>query len=178
MPLLLGMALIALYAIGNLSRYDRRSTVYIIIAFLVALAAAAATRDLWLPYLGGDAAIGVALVVFFVAIFAAVPVGFVLLLATASYLWVANAGPFVVLPQTMVNGTGNFILLAVPFFILAGLIMERGGISVRLVRFIHTLVGSLARWAAASHGCQHVRRLGPVRFQARTSSTRCRNTWL
>jgi len=41
----------------------------------------------------------------------------------------------------MVNGTGNFILLAIPFFILAGLIMERGGISVRLVRFIHTLVG-------------------------------------
>ena len=43
----------------------------------------------------------------------------------------------------MVNGTGNFILLAVPFFILAGLIMERGGISLRLVRFIHTLVGHL-----------------------------------
>jgi len=42
-----------------------------------------------------------------------------------------------------VNGTGNFILLAVPFFILAGLIMERGGMSVRLVRFIHALVGHL-----------------------------------
>jgi tripartite ATP-independent transporter DctM subunit len=48
-----------------------------------------------------------------------------------------------VLSQTMTSGTGNFILLAVPFFILAGLIMERGGISVRLVRFIHTLVGHL-----------------------------------
>jgi tripartite ATP-independent transporter DctM subunit len=70
-----------------------------------------------------------------------VPVGFVLLLATATYLWAADAASFVVLPQTMVNGTGNFILLAVPFFILAGLIMERGGISVRLVRFIYTLVG-------------------------------------
>jgi tripartite ATP-independent transporter DctM subunit len=43
----------------------------------------------------------------------------------------------------MVNGTGNFILLAVPFFILAGLIMERGGISVRLVRFIQAVVGHL-----------------------------------
>jgi tripartite ATP-independent transporter DctM subunit len=43
----------------------------------------------------------------------------------------------------MVNGTGNFILLAVPFFILAGLIMERGGISVRLVRFIQSVVGHL-----------------------------------
>jgi tripartite ATP-independent transporter DctM subunit len=31
----------------------------------------------------------------------------------------------------------------VPFFILAGLVMERGGISIRLVRFIHALVGHL-----------------------------------
>ena len=82
-----------------------------------------------------------ALALFFVAIFAGVPVGFVLLLATATYLWAADAGSFVILPQTMVNGTGNFILLAIPFFIFAGLIMERGGISVRLVRFIYTLVG-------------------------------------
>src|SRR5207244_3631807 len=74
-------------------------------------------------------------------IFAGVPVGFVLLLATAAYLWAADAASLVVRPQTMVNGTGNFILLAVPFFILAGLIMERGGISARLVRFVQTLVG-------------------------------------
>ena len=83
-----------------------------------------------------------ALVLFFVAIFAGVPVGFVLMLASAAYLWASDAS-FVVLPQTMVNGTGNFILLAIPFFILAGLIMERGGISLRMVRFIQTLVGHL-----------------------------------
>ena len=93
--------------------------------------------------LRGDGAITAALALFFVAIFAGVPVGFVLLLATAAYLWVTGAASMVVLPQSMVNGTGNFILLAVPFFILAGLIMERGGISVRLVRFIQTLVGHL-----------------------------------
>jgi tripartite ATP-independent transporter DctM subunit len=43
----------------------------------------------------------------------------------------------------MVDGTGNFILLALPFFILAGGIMEQGGISVRLVRFAMALVGGL-----------------------------------
>ncbi|HME29323.1 MAG TPA: TRAP transporter large permease subunit [Pseudolabrys sp.] len=141
LPLPIGMALFALHAIDNLSRHDRRMTFCIAVAFVVTLAAALATRNLWHAYLGGDGAIGVALALFFVAIFAGVPVGFVLLLATATYLWVADAGSFVVLPQTMVNGTGNFILLAVPFFILAGLIMERGGISVRLVRFIHAIVG-------------------------------------
>ena len=141
LPLPIGMALIALYALNNLYRKDWRMACGVGVAFLVVLAVSAFTHDLWLPLLGGDSAIIAALALFFVAIFAGVPVGFVLLLATATYLWAADAGSFVVLPQTMVNGTGNFILLAVPFFILAGLIMERGGISVRLVRFIQTLVG-------------------------------------
>jgi tripartite ATP-independent transporter DctM subunit len=141
LPLPIGMALFALHALVNLSCHSRRMAFLVAVVFVTTLAAATVTRDLWLPYLAGDGAIGMALALFFLAILTGVPVGFVLLLATATYLWVADAGSFVVLPQTMVNGTGNFILLAVPFFILAGLIMERGGISVRLVRFIHALVG-------------------------------------
>ena len=141
LPLPVGMALLALYAMSNLCRETWQMIAGLGGAFVLALFAAAATREVWLPWLGGDAAIMVALALFFVAIFSGMPVGFVLLLSTATYLWAADAASFVVLPQTMVNGTGNFILLAVPFFILAGLIMERGGISVRLVRFIHTLVG-------------------------------------
>jgi tripartite ATP-independent transporter DctM subunit len=62
-------------------------------------------------------------------------------LGAAAYLWVSNSSPMVALPQNMVNGTGNYVLLAVPFFVLAGLIMERGGISLRLVRFVQALVG-------------------------------------
>src|SRR5215472_14188056 len=143
LPLPLGMALLALYAANNLYRENWRMIWGNGVAFIVVLALAAATRDVWLGWLGGDAAIIMALALFFVAIFAGVPVGFVLLLAAATYLWAADVASMVVLPQTMVNGTGNFILLAVPFFILAGLIMERGGISIRLVRFIHALVGHL-----------------------------------
>ena len=141
LPLPLGMALLALFALDNLRRHSTSVSWGVVFIFGAILTAASFTRDLWLPYLAGDAAIFVALALFFATIFAGVPVGFVLLLSTATYLWAADAGSFVVLPQTMVNGTGNFILLAIPFFILAGLIMERGGISVRLVRFIHTLVG-------------------------------------
>jgi tripartite ATP-independent transporter DctM subunit len=143
LPLPAGMALLALYAVDNLRRDHGRVAWVIAAAFAAALLAAALTRDSWLPQLGGDAAIIVALTLFFIAILAGVPVGFVLLLSTAAYLWASDAAAMVVLPQTMVNGTGNFILLAVPFFILAGLIMERGGISVRLVQFIHALVGHL-----------------------------------
>jgi len=140
LPLPLGMALFALHAFDNLVRRHLRLACAVGVVLVAVLAAAAATRDAWLPWLGDNGPITLALVLFFVAIFAGVPVGFVLMLATAAYLWATDAA-FVVLPQTMVNGTGNFILLAIPFFILAGLVMERGGISARLVHFIQSLVG-------------------------------------
>jgi tripartite ATP-independent transporter DctM subunit len=141
LPLPIGMALIALFAIDHLRRAHGPAAWGAAGAVGCALALALATQDDWLGWFVGDDAISAALILFLVAILAGVPVGFVLLLATACYLWIGAGGEMVVLPQTMVNGTGNFILLAVPFFILAGLVMERGGISLRLVRFIHALVG-------------------------------------
>jgi tripartite ATP-independent transporter DctM subunit len=143
LPLSIGMLLLMLYAAINLKRDHGMMALWTGAAFAVTITIAALTRDVWLPLLGDDAAIIAALGLFFVAILAGVPVGFVLLLATATYLWGTGTASLVVLPQTMVNGTGNFILLAVPFFILAGLVMERGGISIRLVRFIHALVGHM-----------------------------------
>ncbi len=141
MPLPIGMALMAECAAERLWRAHGRLALIVAALFLLATAAAAMTYQSWLPALGDNSSLIAALVLFFVAIFAGVPVGFVLLLAAAFYLWTSGAAPLVVLPQTMVAGAGNYILLAVPFFILAGLVMERGGISVRLIRFVHALVG-------------------------------------
>lgn len=142
-PLPAGMALIALYAIAHLRRERASMAMKVAAVIGTAFVAALLTRELWLPWFAGDTAIAAVLIFFVIAIFAGVPVGFVLLLSTAAYMWITGTASMVVLPQTMVNGTGNFILLAVPFFILAGLIMERGGISVRLVRFIYSLVGHM-----------------------------------
>jgi tripartite ATP-independent transporter DctM subunit len=143
LPLPVGMLLLMLYSAINLWRDHGRMALVVGAVFAATITIAALTRDTWLPLLGDDAAIIAALSLFFVAILAGVPVGFVLLLSTATYLWGTGTASLVVLPQTMVNGTGNFILLAVPFFILAGLVMERGGISIRLVRFIYALVGHM-----------------------------------
>ncbi len=45
--------------------------------------------------------------------------------------------------QQMTTGIDSFALLAIPFFILAGELMNRGGIAQRLIRFAKSLVGSL-----------------------------------
>jgi tripartite ATP-independent transporter DctM subunit len=142
-PLSASMALLMLHAAERLLRAPRATVVWVGVIFAAMLTLALATRPAWLPWFAGDGAITAALVLFFVTIFGGLPIGFALLLSTTVYLWMADTVPMVALPQNMVDGTGNFVLLALPFFILAGLIMERGGISLRLVRFVHALVGHL-----------------------------------
>src|SRR5262249_60125332 len=61
LPFPVGMALLALYAVDNLYRENRGLIWSVGVAFVLVLAVAAATRDHWLPWLGGDAAIIVAL---------------------------------------------------------------------------------------------------------------------
>ena len=47
------------------------------------------------------------------------------------------------MPQTMMSGLGRFVLIALPLFVLAGGLMNAGGISGRLFEFARAIVGSL-----------------------------------
>jgi tripartite ATP-independent transporter DctM subunit len=141
LPLTLGMILLAIFAFVRLFEEAPWLALKTGIGVALVLGVAYATQSFWQPLFAGDAAVFTVLILFAVGVFAGIPVGFALLLAAATYLWIGNAGPMVTLTQNMINGTSNYVLLAVPFFILAGLIMERGGISLRLVRFVHALVG-------------------------------------
>jgi C4-dicarboxylate transporter DctM subunit len=48
---------------------------------------------------------------------------------------------FNVIPEQLFNALDSFVLLAIPFFILAGTIMTKGSISRRLINFVNALVG-------------------------------------
>ena len=54
---------------------------------------------------------------------------------------IGDAAPWIIIPSSMINGMDSFPLMAVPFFILAGELMNRGGIAERLVNFANSLVG-------------------------------------
>lgn len=74
-----------------------------------------------------------------------VPIAFSIGIATLLTMLV-NIGPepaFTTLAQRMATGLDSFALLAIPFFILAGQFMNRGGIASRLIDFAKGLVGSL-----------------------------------
>ena len=72
-------------------------------------------------------------------------------------LWSGNLPPFVVIHR-MVSGVDSFPLLAVPFFILAGNLMNNAGITNRIYNFALALVGWL------KGGLGHVNILGSVIF--------------
>ncbi len=74
-----------------------------------------------------------------------VPIAFSIGLASMFTLMVTipTLPAFTTIAQRMATGLDSFALLAIPFFILAGQLMNRGGIAAKLIDFAKVLVGSL-----------------------------------
>jgi len=70
-----------------------------------------------------------------------VPIAFVLGLTSFAALLYSGDIPLLLMPKEMFSGTDSFPLLAVPFFMLAGNLMNAGGITKRLVNFCNILLG-------------------------------------
>jgi tripartite ATP-independent transporter DctM subunit len=70
-----------------------------------------------------------------------VPIAFALLLSGAALMLHMDMFDAQILAQNLIEGANSFPLLAVPFFMLAGEIMNAGGLSKRIVHFAMTLVG-------------------------------------
>ncbi len=78
---------------------------------------------------------------FFVLLFVGAPIALALGGASALYILIfANVSPIIV-AQQIFSSVNTYTLLAVPFFIMAGALMEYGGISKRIVSFCMSLVG-------------------------------------
>ena len=70
-----------------------------------------------------------------------IPIAFALLASGAALMWHLNMFDAQILAQNVIEGANSFPLLAVPFFMLAGEIMNVGGLSRRIVNFALALVG-------------------------------------
>src|ERR1700740_2628051 len=87
-----------------------------------------------------------------------IPVAIAMAGASLVYVMVSGNIPDYVVIHRMVNGIDSFPLLAVPFFILAGNLMNVGGITTRIYNFALALVGWL------KGGLGHVNIIGSVIF--------------
>ncbi|WP_020560700.1 TRAP transporter large permease subunit [Thiofilum flexile] len=85
------------------------------------------------------------IVIFIVVLLAAmvlgVPIAYSLLLSGIALMWHLDLFDAQILAQNLIEGANSFPLLAVPFFMLAGEIMNVGGLSKRIVNLAMTLLG-------------------------------------
>ena len=79
---------------------------------------------------------------FLVFLFVGVPVFFAMLVAPGVILWfMGQERDIAFLYRNIYNGIDSFPLMAIPFFMLAGELMNRGGITHRLVDFAQVMIG-------------------------------------
>jgi TRAP-type transport system large permease protein len=71
------------------------------------------------------------------------PIAFALLLTGAALMWQLGMWDSQILAQNVIEGANSFPLLAVPFFMLAGEVMNAGGLSKRIVNFAMSIVGHI-----------------------------------
>lgn len=80
------------------------------------------------------------LAVLIVLMFVGMPIAFAIGVAALGYVGLTGA-PTVILTQQIANGPDSWILLAMPLFVLAGLLMNETGISTRIIDFCEAVVG-------------------------------------
>lgn len=85
--------------------------------------------------------VGLMFLIMLVLIFAGLPVAFSILGSGIWFLLATDIKPLALVAQRAVTGLDSFPLLAVPLFVFVGDLMDRGGISKRMIRWAESLLG-------------------------------------
>ncbi len=142
LPFIIGMVLAALFALAELSRHTRRIN-RVAGTVVLALGVAWFFGQYFTGPWDGPAGIGFALLVLLLLVFAGVPIAFVLAVTAYVHIYGSREADPMAVSFALTNGISSFILLAVPFFILAGKMMTDGGLTKPLADWVTSVVGRL-----------------------------------
>lgn len=106
-------------------------------------AAGVAIASVLIPLLAGAPPLVVLVIGFLVTGGLGLPLAFTLALTSLTYLLGIGGVGLIILPIKILGGVDSFVLLAIPLFILAGSLMESGGISERIVDLAMAIVGKV-----------------------------------
>ncbi|MDB4895905.1 MAG: sialic acid transporter permease protein SiaT [Firmicutes bacterium] len=143
LPMTIGMAVLAYFALARLWQQPRGTVLAIGIGVLAAFLILLYAHGQWGPWNQGSGILWVSLALGVVLLVIGLPIGFTLPIAAFLYVYGMGAASPKVVPQTMQSGVNSFVLLAIPFFVLAGYLMTEGGLSQPLAEFVQSLVGHL-----------------------------------
>lgn len=102
--------------------------------------------------------LGALFLVFLALVALETPIAFALGLSSLAYLLLEGRTPLVILVQRMTSGLDSFPFLALPLFVLAGMVFNQAGIARRIYDFARALVGHV------TGGLAHVNVLGSMIF--------------
>ena len=77
----------------------------------------------------------------FLFLFLNIPIALVMILSAICLMIYSGFWDFMIIPQAIVDGVNNYPLMAIPFFVFAGEIMGKGGLSKRVVLLAQLLIG-------------------------------------
>ena len=80
---------------------------------------------------------------FFIFLFLGLPIAYALCMSSILYIVLYSDVPLIIVAQQMLKGVDSFTLLAIPFFVIAGCLMQNGGIARRIVDFAKACIGWL-----------------------------------
>jgi tripartite ATP-independent transporter DctM subunit len=138
-PVVLGSFIMTVFGAANALAGPRRTVVATLVAAIVVTAAAAAWNAAF-----PDQALRPGLLLFaaFVGGLAiGMPIAFVLAFSSLLFFLTDPSLPMLVYSQQVLAGMDHFVLLAIPFFVLAGMVMEINGMSSRLIELLLRMLG-------------------------------------
>ena len=139
LPILVSSGFMIVFALFDLARHGIRPLV-VSALIIVALAVVWEVCTLLLPS-GALSPVVLMLAGFAITLLLGVPIGFALALGALLYFWGGGTIPIALFSQQLESGISNVVLLAIPFFVIAGLIMEINGMSRRLIDLLLLGVG-------------------------------------
>ena len=136
----IGLALLIVFALERLARIDWDG---LVLGLAAALAVAAAMAGLRYAYAQGLALDPFWLIapVLVLAFLSGMPIPLILALGGGLYFVTTGDAPLVAIPAAFQYGIASFILLAIPFFMVAGALMEVSGMARRLIDMVQLWVG-------------------------------------
>ena len=137
----IGLVLMSVFTIEKLLALKLRA---VVIGAVVPTAIVAATIGLRWAYTEGHIEIDPFILIIpalVVAFLAGVPIGGILALGGMLFFLMTGDAPMVTFPSAMQYGIHSYILLAIPFFMLAGTLMEVTGMAKRMIDMVQEWVG-------------------------------------
>lgn len=138
-PVVVGSLFMTLFGVANAANAPVQRVVGTLIGGLAVLSAIFA----WNHFVPGSSIPRGLLLLggFIFGLVVGVPIGFVLAFASLLYFLADPSLPMLVYSQQVMAGSDHFVLLAIPFFVLAGLLMESNGMSSRLIELLLRIFG-------------------------------------